>query len=181
MKVKTFLKENSYMMVRLFLNQIAMSLFSIMMVTFRVLANSPFVDFIVGLFCVIFYLFVQYVTIWQEGAKDRVKVDTGREERQPRKGLRIALGANSVNILLVILSTVGRLTGNGYLCVATPIIALTHAMYSSFITMYSPNNPIGHVLILFPAILIIYAGYELGYRNIRIGKYFGIKERKKDR
>lgn len=175
----SFFKKNWGIMVRLLLNQIAFSLFSIMMITFRVLANHPAVDFIVGMFCVIFYLFVQYVTIWTEAGKDRVRVDAGHDTRVSYKGLWIALGANIPNVILVILSTVGRLTGNGYLQVCTVIYTVIQQMYSGLITLFSPNNPIGHILIILPAIVVITIGYEFGYRNFRIGSLFGIKEKKR--
>ena len=73
-------RANSYTVVRLLINQIALSLFSLMMVSVYTIFEHWSVQLIVGIFCAGFYLYLQYTVLWADGAKDRVRYDVERAE-----------------------------------------------------------------------------------------------------
>ena len=84
-------RANSYTVVRLLINQIALSLFSLMMVSVYTIFEHWSVQLIVGIFCAGFYLYLQYTVLWADGAKDRVRYDVDRAEYIKGKGFFLAL------------------------------------------------------------------------------------------
>ena len=82
----------------MFVDQIAMTVFG----TIVTIATSGNDDLLLGasLFSIGFFLVVLYTVGWDIGARDKIKIDGGRMREMPAKGFLIALGANSINILL---------------------------------------------------------------------------------
>ncbi|MBQ7161915.1 MAG: hypothetical protein IJR90_09430 [Clostridia bacterium] len=93
-----FLKENSYNIVRLFLSQIALAVFGLVMTIFTQ-NMSDMVYLTVGIFCVVFYVYLIYIIVHDIGSKDKPAVDAGRAEPQYLKGLWLGLAANALNII----------------------------------------------------------------------------------
>ena len=179
-----FLKENSYHIVKCLLNQIAMTLFGLM-VAFATLQNETLL--LIGSLCaVLLYLVITYYMFWEMGGKDLIHEESGRRRPTPLRGLLVALTASIPNIIL------------GVLVVATKSAALTseaagniqfvanllarglEAMYLGLIVLYSPNNPIAFLLIVLPLLFVAGFAYYLGHRNFRIGSLFGIKANTKN-
>ena len=96
-----FLKENSYDIFRLFLNQIALAVFGLVMSVATQFNDSLFMAF--GVFGILFYCVICYLTARNIGEKDFAPVSTGRRKATPLKGLWIGILANSVNIICGIL------------------------------------------------------------------------------
>ncbi|MCD7776837.1 MAG: hypothetical protein LUH54_05660, partial [Firmicutes bacterium] len=115
-KVKDFIKENGHLIWRLILNQIGMTVFGLMMsMTGAAIdaaladgdgAVSRTVNFWASVFSVVFYMFINYWAVKEEGQKDKIRVDAGRRKKNPYKGLLIALCASSLNILLAIIMNI---------------------------------------------------------------------------
>ena len=102
-----FLKENSYSMVKMFVNQIGMPVFGTMLALAT--AGNPTLLLCSSIFAILFYLFLLYSVGWEIGAKDKIRIDGGRMTEFPAKGFLIALGANLPNLLLAVLMGAGAL------------------------------------------------------------------------
>ena len=93
-----FIKENSYNIVRLFLSQIALAVFGVIMTL--VSANwSDMANLTLGVFCIVFYVYLIYIIVHDLGAKDKPAVDAGRAAPSYLKGLWLGLCANALNIV----------------------------------------------------------------------------------
>jgi hypothetical protein len=184
-----FLKENSYSMVKMFVNQIAMTVFGTMLALAT--AGNPTLLLCSSIFAILFYLFLVYSVGWEIGAKDKIRIDGGRMREFPAKGFLIALGANLPNLLLALLMGIGALISTatgaewaGSMSVVCNAIArLIEGMYLGVIKVLEDMLPAGHsilsvwwwfLLLPVPAIFTGWLSYFLGSRNIRILGLFGI-------
>ncbi len=184
-----FFKEHSFNMVKLFLNQIVMSVFGIML-WMAVLANKP-VLLAASIFSVLFYLFINYSALWELGAKDKIRVDAGRLAAMPQKGIYIALGAAVPNVILTLLIGIGVVIDTaasqsvGTIC--NVIVRLINGMYLGIIDCTKAavfeGTPLlsdiwwWYFIINIPALFVGWLAYFLGSKNIRIGAFFGIKQK----
>ncbi len=182
--MKTFFKENSYHFVKCILNQIAITLFGLML-AFATIKNETYL-LLSSLFSVAFYMFLTYYMFWEIGGKDRIKEDGGRKKKTPFAGLLICLVANIPNLLMGLIicltknaAATSEVAGNIYF-VTNMLARALEAMYLGLIQLYSPNNPIAFLLICLPAPIMAQIAYMLGNRNFRIAGLFGIKPNLKD-
>ncbi len=105
--MKSFFKENGYSMVKLFLNQIAITVFALML-SMATFSNRKTMLF-VSIFSVLFFLYLNYSVCWELGAKDKLRIDAGRMPSSPAKGLLISLGANIPNFICATLIGIGAM------------------------------------------------------------------------
>ncbi len=117
-----FIKENIYESVRMFVNQIAITIFGLMLVfAVSVLSDKSGVrqgladGLLVGtsLLSILFYLYLLYYMTYELGQKDGIKIAAGRMTYNPWKGFFISLIANILNILLGLLELISKLCING--------------------------------------------------------------------
>lgn len=107
-----FLKQHSYDIVKLFVNQLGLAIFSMALYSAVNIAlpdnfeHSPTIRLVISIASTLFYLSIIYVVVWEFGAKDRIKVDSGRVARQPLKGGLMQICANIPNFLLIAISLV---------------------------------------------------------------------------
>ena len=184
-----FLKENSYSMVKMFVNQIGMTVFGTMLALAT--AGNDTLLLLSSIFAVLFYLFLLYSVGWEIGAKDKIRMDGGRMQPFPAKGFLIALGANLPNLLLAVLMGIGALVSSatgtewaGSMSVICNAIArLIEGMYLGIIKvledmLYASPTILNvwwwFLLLPLPAIFTGWFSYLLGSRNIRILGLFGI-------
>ena len=93
-----FIKENSYDIFKIFLSQIALAVFALIMTMWS--ANvSDTVFFYVGVFCVVFYVYLIYIIVRDYGVKDKPAIDAGRVKPNYLKGLYMGICANALNIV----------------------------------------------------------------------------------
>ncbi len=105
--MKSFLRENGYGMVKLFLNQIVITVFALML-SMATLSNRK-LSLAVSIFSILFFLYLNYSQCWEIGAKDKLKIDGGRMGNKPLTGLWLALGANVPNIISALLIGLGAI------------------------------------------------------------------------
>ena len=96
-----FLKKNGYSILKLFLIQIGMTVFGLML-TMATAANRT-VMIVSCAASVILYLYLLYAQIWEVGAKDQILMLHQGQKPSPAKGFLISLCANALNILLAAL------------------------------------------------------------------------------
>ncbi len=187
-------KENSYDIVRLYVNQLGIMIFSMLLYTavgsFENAALSNALSIFVSVFSTCFYLVLIYYAVWEIGAKDKIRIDGGRLERCNQKGLVMCLFANVPNFLLgiltVILLALFMLTGNDGIYAAflifNTIMRFHESMFLGFITAIVPTGlsagDIDYVEFLIEAILftvlpivsvaVTHLAYQLGLREKKI-------------
>lgn len=133
--MKNFWSENCYNVVKLFLNQIALSMLGFVMA--MATQNAHIVlRVLVGVFCIVFYLWILYVMMYEMGQKDGIKIQSGRLHYAKYKGFWIAFLANIPNIIIGILNFIG---GLGY-----EIIGVTVKSWAA--ELYFVANAIGKVI-----------------------------------
>ncbi len=136
--MKAFLKEHSYNMVKLFLNQIGMTVFGTMLA----LALSRHESLLIasGVFSVIFFLALNYSVLWEIGAKDKIRIDGGRLKPMPYKGAILSAGANLPNIILTLLMglgiSVGTAASEAMSIFCNAALRLLNGMYLSLIKLF---------------------------------------------
>ena len=194
--MKNFFKDSFDTIVKLLVTQLGMTMFGTMLVfTAYAVPNSitrvegkitkfGSIFLVVSLVAILLYLFIIYTHIWEKGAKDRIKVDGGRMEKQIFKGLFISLVANSINIILglIMCCTYFFLDFNAspsFLAYqiygsANGIARMIQGMYTGLILYISPTAdsvpPYMFLLITLPAIIITTLGYYRGFNNKRLFK-----------
>ena len=99
-----FFRENSYDIVKLFINQIGITIFSFMLYTAVAMIDNDSlflkINVFVSVFAIAFYFSLLYTAAWDIGAKDKIRIDSGKASLTPTKGLKMALFANVPNFLL---------------------------------------------------------------------------------
>ena len=105
-----FLKENSYDVVRLFINQVGITIFALVLYTAVGFVEdtqlSRNIKVALSLFATLFYFVLIYTVSWEYGAKDKVRIDTGKLKDDKLKGLKYGLFANLINVILGLVSVI---------------------------------------------------------------------------
>ena len=145
-------KENSYDIVRLYINQLGIMIFSMLLYTavgsFENDRIFSALRIFVSLFSVCFYLVLIYYVMWEIGAKDKIKIDGGRAVPCKSKGAIMGLFANIPNFALGLVTVIFLLaafsTGNQTLSsvfLTLNLFMRFHAsMYMGIITECVPSG-----------------------------------------
>ena len=180
--MKAFFERYSYESVRLALNQVAISMFGFALAMTSIKAESDSLLLWSSIASIVFYLALTYGSAHKTGSGDRLSIQYGKIPYRPYLGLVLSLIANSVNLILAALITVGQLTEIGGLESIPRFIALLiQGMYQGLLATVkigeTPLNGIwwSYFLITVPAMLIATLGYIAGAKDFHITK-MGIPE-----
>ena len=180
-----FFKKNSYEIVRLFVIQMGIMIFSFVVSTAAVRVydqNTKGAHLVVCVFSVLFYLFVLYTTVWNVGLKRSERLANGHEKEDKLYGAKIALYANLPNLFLCLLMAIGlfRLAFSnsffiGLFGVARLLEGLLNANYLGIVNyLASSDNYVLITLLSFasvlPSVLVTQIACMLGEKNIRLTK-----------
>ena len=191
-------KDNSYDIVRLFINQIGITIFSLVLFTALAAIEDEktysTVLIAASVFATAFYLVLIYAVGWECGAKDKIRIDGSRMAPMPAKGAVMALFANLPNILFTVLGVVTMIIfmnggGEGFysaFAVFNLIFRFIESMYLGIIQgvfagfSYDTNlqyllEAIGFAVAPILAIAATQLGYFLGSKDIRILSFFSGK------
>ena len=161
----TAFSNERYETLKLFLDQIALAVFGV--VTAVAASRSPAFQIIFGVIGIGLYFYIVYATMWEIGAKDRIRVDAGRQEKKPQKPLVMGLIANIPNFLLGLLGLL-TLTGNGTAAsVGSAAIAVSKLLQGYYLgicnQMGLTENPFTYLVTALFAVGITVVGYTVGY------------------
>lgn len=191
-----FFKQNLRLISQLFINQIGMTIFGIVLTMAVNMAAKGESVFLLGvsLFAALFYLALIYNVMWDAGARNIIRIENGRLEKTPFFALKASFFASVPNLFLAFLMLLGFLLGYvfevpfGALLygIVHIIAALFEAMYvgcfNVILDRFSDNAVteylVATLLYIFsslPMILVSIGAYELGTRNIYL---FGKKKPK---
>ena len=117
-----------------------------------------------------------YATLWEEGAKARIRVDDNRDVYKPHTGLWLGIAASAPNLLLCVLcvlfTLIHQITSVEWCGFAGGVCAvigrLWQAMYMGILQSIAPGGKYIMLLIPIPAILLCWGAYRLGYGNFRL-------------
>ena len=192
-----FLKEHFDSVVRLIVFQIGIAIFSFFLYTAAGAistdnTSSLTMKICISVFSIIFYLTLIHTMMWEEGAKDKIRVDAGRAEKQSFKGLGIAFYANVINFVItgiaVIFMAVYMLGGpDGFKTafgVLNLVFRMTLSMYLGIIQaafyafsagedLYFFLQSIGFFVIPVITIISAHVSYTLGHNEKRLFGFLG--------
>lgn len=185
-----FLKENSYDILRLYINQIGITIFSLVLYfSVGMLENKELslkLKIAISVFAMIFFFALLYTAAWDWGAKDKIRIDAGRIKKNTYKGALMALVANAVNFILsavCIISMLVYMNGAeamlGVSQVFNLLLRMTNAMYLGLLqgifvsfsenaNLYNLLQSAGFFIAPVLAILSTHIGYVFGLKNIKL-------------
>ena len=181
-----YFRENSRLISRLFVNQIGMTIFGMIltMAVMRAAANNQTILVFVSLFAVLFYLCLIYNVMWEEGAKNIIRIRAGRLPKERGFALKAALWASAPNLVLAGILAISYLLAyplgveafKGVQDAFHLILGIFEAMYLGLfnVVLSACQNEATKdlwVTVLYlassiPMILVSMGAYELGMRNV---------------
>ena len=185
-----YIKENAYMITKMLLNQFGAAFLGLVLYLASSTGDNAFLIIAASVFSILFYVYLQYSVMWDLGARDIIRVNGKRASYRPANGFIIALIANIPNILIAVLVLIGHIFGSadgafgyewaGTLYVASKSVGVSwESMFSGFVQLYSPHNPVIFFLMLIPPLLASSVGYIFGMKNFRILSLIGINPKPK--
>lgn len=171
--MKEFLKKYSYESVRLYLNQFAISLFGLTLALASGMAGSNTLKIASSVGAVLFFLFLQYTVAWEIGAKDKISIDCNKAQRDMSVPIKMWLLANSLNILIAVLITLGNLFADmGFFStlggIGTVLAFVTEGEYIGLLSIrVVPDVPLNSLFVMYyiitlPSLITVYVSYYLG-------------------
>ena len=205
-KKNGFFKTYSYEITKLFINQIGITIFSLVLYTAAasIEDNDLFakVRTILSVFAVIFFYALLYTAAWDYGAKDKIRIDSGKFVGSKYAGLKMAIFANLPNIALgflavlfmglyILTGTSGFYTAFG---VFNLIIRFLSAMFLGVIQgifsfletadveskqylYYFFWQSVGYLVVPLFTIAVTHLGYLFGFKEKRIFKFSSIAKK----
>ncbi len=189
--MKSFFGKYSYSIVKMFVNQFAISIFGAMLAMATLTTDSNVLTIVVSCFAILFYLFLIYTMTWEIGAKDKISVDVGKKDYRPMTGLYMAMFANIPNLIIAILFSVAypfmaTKTWAGTLAAVTNFASLLlQGMYRGITSVvYVSGKPMYNIwwtyyLIIIPSLVTSWLAYYLGHKNFRFFAFITQKEQNK--
>ncbi len=107
-----FLRDNSNIILKLFINQVGVGIFSFFLYTIAGAIQPDgsegialLIKVIISLVSIWFYYTLIYLAAWEVGAKDKIRIDAGRAEKKLSKGFLLGFFANVINFVIWGLAT----------------------------------------------------------------------------
>ena len=182
-----FFKENSYDVVRLYVNQFGITIFSLILYfSASIVADEAWrltIYLLISIFSTLFFFALIYYTAWEFGGKDRIRIDSGRMKYNKFKGLYLGLLAGAPNLVFSIFSILGKaffmITKAGafdiLFAIPNVLLRFTSAMYmGSLKFLFNPIDAanadlmflmqsVGFLLLTVIGALIVHFGYYMGH------------------
>lgn len=185
-----FLKENSYSIIKLYINQIGISIFSLLLYSSvaNLKSDKLSLNLTIGIsvVAILFYFALVYTASWDIGASDIIRIESGRMEGKKYKGALMSFFANVINFVLAGICVVSMIlymngidAAQGFSQVANLILRLSYAMYIGLLqgifnsfsengNMYNLLQSFGFLAAPLITILVTHLGYILGMKNIKL-------------
>ncbi len=188
--MKNFFIKHSYTSVRLFLNQIAIAMFGLVLALSAGMAGNDALQIGVSVAAIIFYLFLEYTVSYKLGTEERLSVDLGRAKADYLLPVKVWLLGNSVNLLLAVFIMLGNLFsgtvfGNiGGVC--SVIALLIEGMFTGLLTLNVGGASLNsywfmYFVITLPTLVVVFFSYILGLKSKKIAKMFEFQYPESDR
>jgi len=181
-----FFKQHSYDIVKLFINQIGIAIFGLVLTMASAMMQDKYGDTLgicVSVFSVLFYLYLVYVLIWDLGAKDKIRIDAGRLAYDRFHGFKLMLFAQIPSLFFAALLWLGAIfmaigggffnsLGGVFYSIGLPLAWGLDAMYLGLMDLVFNRDMHFLCALLFtltslPALGVCALGYVLGVKDIR--------------
>ena len=187
------IKDNSYDIVKLVINQIGISIFSLVLYTSLGFVGENSAELAFGLrtafsvFSVFFYWALLYTSTWEMGAKDKIRIEGGKLEDVKGKGAILGFVANLPNITLAVLAilscilyvTTGAEVFNTAFLIVNLILRLFAAMYigiasfaceplSADFGLFYLTQSLFFLVLPLLTVAVCHIGYSFGMRNFKL-------------
>ncbi|MBP3436616.1 MAG: hypothetical protein J6K61_01755 [Clostridia bacterium] len=180
-----FLKANFHLISRLFVNQMGMTIFGLVLMLAASKINALHVP--LSVFSTLFYLYLIHTVMWEEGAKDAIRIEQGRKTKSLFYPWKLSFWASVPNFFIALLMLIGYLFGYLFttsaaaqqFCTIMGVIAsVFEAMYLGIFNGISALLPsdnealrvavrvIFYILSSLPMMLASHFSYALGLRNV---------------
>lgn len=184
-----FLNKHFYDIIRLYINQIGITIFSLILYFSVTKIGNDDLSFKlqigISVFAMLFFFALLYTLGWDLGANDIIRVESGRQEKTPLKGAVLSLLANAINFifaLVCIISMILVINGNegaaGVNQLFNILLRFTNAMYLGVIKGALSSVSDTYYLYLYQSIAYFVApllavgvtqlGYFLGTKNFKL-------------
>ena len=187
--MKDFFHRYSYSIVKMFVNQFAISIFGTMLSMATSATKSDGFTLAVSIFSILFYLFLLYTMIWEIGAKDKISVDVGKKPYRPMTGLYMALIANAPNLLFAVVYSIGYPFMGKHVWAGTMNLivrlytVICEGMYLGVTTVLPFGGAVKldhmwwtYYLMTVPAIVTATLAYYIGHKDFRFLALFTSKK-----
>lgn len=189
--MKELFRTRSYEMVRMFLNQIAISIFGLVLALAAGRAENAVLRNVTSVGAILFYLFLLYTMTWELGFADRAAVQSGRKRANRWTGVLLSVCANAVNWLFALFVMLGNLLSHiGFFSslggFAGLGVHLLQGMYTGVLANYVGGNPLNsywfvYFLLPIPAIAVCGVSYLLGLKDVKFTGLFAVQYPESDR
>ncbi len=166
--MRSFFKDNSYSIFKMFINQIGMTIFGISL-SFAT-SNNNTLFLLSSIFSVCFYMVLLYTMTWDIGYEEKVRIDAKRLKFNRFKGLYMSLVANIPNFIIAILIIVGKYVNGaaGVFIIGSGAAGLLEGMYMGIVNVVFNFAPWSYLLIVLPAPIVCTVAYIVGVKGFRI-------------
>ncbi len=178
--MKFFIKDYSYSIFKMFVNQIGMTIFGITLSMATHQNNTLLL--LTSIFGACFYMVLLYTMTWDIGHEEKLRIDGGRLEYKPLKGLYLSLFANIPNFILAVMILVGHYCSTIFIdgAPASPEwavnlygigragAALIEGMYGGIINVVFNMSPWAYLIIILPSLAVCTFAYIFGVKGARI-------------
>lgn len=186
-----FFKENSYDVVRLFINQVGIAIFSLILYTALGMVNIESgnkytAKAIISVFAILFYFALLYTVAWDWGAKDKIRIEGKRMDPIKFKGARLAFWANIPNFVFSFayaltmglyclgvegvknISAIFNVLVRFIMSMYLGLILAIFSPFASDVLVYNFWQAVGYFIVPVFAILVTELGYTLGLREKKL-------------
>ena len=183
--MKDFFHRYSYSIVKMFINQFAISVFGTTLAMATSATKNDVFTLCVSIFAILFYLFLLYTMVWELGAKDKISVDVGKKEYRPFTGLWMVLLANIPNFIFALLYTIAtpymatQSWAGTMAFVARLYSVICEGMYLGVMTVLPMGAEVTlnqmwwtYFAITLPAIVTVTLAYYIGHKDFRFISLF---------
>ncbi len=176
-----FWKENSKVISRLILFQVGAAILGVAL-TAPAIKGRDTLLIVTSVLSVFFYLCLLYAGAWEAGGSDRIRIDGGRAEMKPFKGLFLSLCANLPNLIFAVIVIPSKLLLNSFgwarsvYSIFGTLARFYQGMYIGVISELLDNKAYSFILIILPAVAVTTFAYYMGVNNKRV---FGFVSKKK--
>ncbi len=194
-KLMRFFKDNSYDIIKLYVNQIGIAIFSTVLYTAVGSMGEAKVinawNMAISIFSILFYFMLVYNVSWEYGAKDKIRIDAGRLQYDRAKGLKMSLFASVPNVVIsgicVITAVIYKFSSAEFAAVVSGVLnffmRITLSMYlgvvqSIFGAFDSVADAsfigagIAFMLVSVFSLAVTHIGYLFGAKNFKIFSLF---------
>jgi hypothetical protein len=170
--MKEFFKRYAYDSVKMLLDQVAIAIFGFSLSIAAVKAGNDTLLWVTSVCAVLFYLFLLYGVAWNVGVRHHGTVARGDEKPCWFRGLWISLLANSINLILAVITACHALfSADGGTGAVRGISLLLQGMYIGLLAFFKIGGVAlndmwwSYFLIILPALLISTVGYMFGVKG----------------